>query len=308
MRRWGLNIRKGLLRLVMPALRFLPPRAASRLVAGIGQAEYRMFPGLRLRFDRAVERGGHHFGKRWDVAAVGKDLAGNQIRWRARDLLLDGLPDRRVEPLFEVSGREHLDQALAVGKGTILLGNHFGAHLMPAHWLARHGYPLRLYMERPRHVSRLLARQFDSEGPLGQRKLFISRRSDPAEAAGSILRAARVLKAGMVVLLACDVRWSGPHTVPAVFLGRSYTFSATWVALAALTGAPVVPVFCRMDASGAYQLEFLPHELVPDETIAQNQAGPWVQEALRRIEERVGCDPANSNDYFFWTDPAEAGF
>jgi KDO2-lipid IV(A) lauroyltransferase len=304
MRRRGLNIRKGLLRTIMPALRLLPPRAATRLVAAIGRVEYALLPGLRGHYDRAVARAGDDLGGRWDVAAVGRALAGNQIRWRARDLLLDGLDDRRVAPLFDVVGRDALDAALAEGRGVILLGNHFGAHLMPAHWLVRQGYPLRLFMERPRHVSRFLTRSFETDGPLGQRKLFISRRATPAEAAGSILRAARILKAGLIVNLAGDVRWAGPHTTPAVFLGRPYTFSSTWVALAAMSGAPVVPVFCRMEPSGAYRLEFLPPYHVPTGAAESPRACRWVQQALDVIADHVRRDPTNSNDYFFWPDSA----
>ena len=305
MRRRWLNIRKALLRAILPALRALPHRSASRIVAGIGRLEYSLVRRLRVRYDEAVGRGGHHLGCAWDVAAVGRELAGNQIRWRTRDLLLDGLPDERVAPLFHVSGREHLDAAMAGKRGVILLGNHFGAHLMPAHWLARNGYPLRLFMERPRHVSRFLTRQFDSEGPLGQRKLFISRKADPASAAGSILRAARILKAGMVINIAGDVRWPGPHSAPARFLGKTYNFSATWVALAALTGAPVVPVFCRINPDGTYHLEFLPAFSVPGDTPACGQTPRWVQGCLDAIEERVRLDPANSNDYFFWSEVGE---
>ncbi len=304
MRRRGLNLRKGLLRIILPALRALPPKAASRFVAGIGRLEYALLSNLKVRYDAATTHHSHHLGCRWDVPTVARELSGNHIRWRTRDLLLDGLNDGRVAPLFRVDGREALDEALAKHRGAILLGNHFGAHLMPAHWMVRQGYPLRLYMERPRHISKYLARQFETEGPLGQRKLFISRKNNPAEAAGSILRAARILKAGMVVNLACDVRWPGPHSLPARFLGREYQFSATWIALASLTGAPVVPVFCRMAPDGSYGLEFLPAFQVPPDAIASGSAAGRIQACLNVIEERIRSDPANSNEYFFWAEEA----
>jgi len=303
-RRRGLNLRKGLLRIILPALRALPPKSASRFVAGIGRLEYSLLSNLKLRYDAATSHHSHHLGCRWDVPAVARELSGNHIRWRTRDLLLDGLPDGRVAPLFHVNGREALDEALAIGKGAILLGNHFGAHLMPAHWMVRQKYPLRLYMERPRHISKFLTRQFETEGPLGQRKLFISRKGNPAEAAGSILRAARMLKAGMVVNLACDVRWPGPHSLPGRFLGHEYQFSATWIALASLTGAPVVPVFCRMEPDGSYGLEFLPAFQVSADAIASGGASGRVQACLDVIEDRIRADPANSNEYFFWGDEA----
>lgn len=301
MERRGLNIRKWFLRVILPALRKLPPRAATRVVSGIGQTEYRLFRGLRIRFDTAVERGRGYFGTHWSVGDVGRQLAGNHIRWRTRDQLLDALSDEQVNHLFRVTGLEHFEAAKAQGRGVILLGNHYGAHLMPAHWIVRQGQALRLYMERPHHVSRVLSREFDSDGPLGQKNLFISRKADPTEAARSIMRAARVLRAGIVVFLASDVRWSGPQTVPATFLGQEYTFSATWTALASLSGASVVPVFCHMTPDGTHDLEFLPWFSVPAGAGTDVKA-QLVQRSLRDIEERVARNPANSNDYLFWAE------
>ncbi len=304
MERRGLNIRKVLLGTILPILRKLPPRVASNMVAGIGRTEYTLLKGLRHRVDQAVLQGSHHFGKTWNVQEVGRALAGNQIRWRTRDRLLDGLPDNRVTPLFSVVGRDHLDEALGRKRGVVLLCNHFGSHMMPAHWLMREGYPLRLFMERPRHISKFLSRQFDTDGPTGQRKLFISRKATPNEAAGSIIRASRVLKSEMILMIAGDVRWSGPQNSPAEFLGRRHTFSNTWVKLAAMTGAPIVPVFCRIDDDGAYQLEFqAPYTISPGETDAE-QVANWVQRFLLTIETQVERYPANSNEYFFWAESA----
>jgi KDO2-lipid IV(A) lauroyltransferase len=302
MERRGLNIRKVLLGIILPALRRLPPRVASNMVAGIGRTEYALLKGLRHRVDQAVIQGSHHFGRSWDVAAVGRELAGNQIRWRTRDRLLDGLPDARVAQAFAVQGRDRLDAALAEGRGVILLCNHFGSHMMPAHWLLRERYPLRLYMERPRHISKFLARQFDTDGPTGQRKLFVSRKATPAEGASSVMRAARVIQAGMVLMIAGDVRWSGPQTSPAEFLGRRYSFSNTWVKLAAMTGAPVVPVFCRIGDDGSYLLDFHLPFSIPRGGPDPVQTAAWVQSYLTTIETYVERYPANSADYFFWAD------
>jgi phosphatidylinositol dimannoside acyltransferase len=302
MERRGLNIRKVLLGIVLPVLRRLPPRVASGVVAGIGRTEYSLLKGLRHRVDQAVLQGSHHFGRSWNLAEVGKELAGNQIRWRTRDRLLDGLSDERVAPLFSVGGRHRLDAAIAENRGVILLCNHFGSHMMPAHWLMREGYPLRLFMERPRHISKFLASHFDTDGPTGQRKLFISRKATPTEGASSIIRAARVLKAGMVLMIAGDVRWSGPQTSSALFLGRVYTFSNTWVKLAAMTGASIVPVFCRIDDTGAYQLEFEEPYKIPNGGSDPEEAAGWVQAFLKTIENQVERYPANSNEYFFWSE------
>lgn len=306
MERRGLNIRKVLLGTILPLLRKLPPRTASNLVAGIGRTEYALLSGLRHRVDAAVTHGRLHFGRDWDVARVGRELAGNQIRWRTRDRLLDGLPDDQVIPLFQVTGREHLDEALARGRGVILLCNHFGSHMMPAHWLTRMKYPLRLFMERPRHISRFLSREFDADGPTGQKKLFISRKASPSEAAGSIMRAMRVLNSGMILMIAGDVRWSGPQNSAATFLGRSYTFSNTWVKLAALNGAPVIRVFCRIEEDGAYALDFHPPYSIPRGNPDAEESASYVRDFLAAVEAEVARSPENSGEYFFWGEPADA--
>src|SRR4051794_6990467 len=119
-RRW-LNVRKFLLRRALPVLRVLPLPVASRVIAGIGRFEYRLLSGLRQGYQAAVERARATLGCHWDVPTVSLELAGNQVWWRTRDLLLDGVPKSRLEPMFVVSGRSILDEALGRGKGVILL-------------------------------------------------------------------------------------------------------------------------------------------------------------------------------------------
>jgi predicted LPLAT superfamily acyltransferase len=299
-----LNARKGLLQVLLPTLKRLPPRAAARVVGGLGRAEYAMNPGLRRRYDGATARAAAHFGIPWDAPDLARRLVGNELRWRVRDHLLDGRPDDQVEPLLTAAGRGHLDAALARGRGAVLLFNHFGAFLMPAHWLVRHGYRLRWLTERPRNVSRLLSRDFGEDGPDGQARLFMSRHADPAEGATSVRRAVRLLKSGWVVQIAGDVRWGGPRAAAARFLGRRYTFSTTWVTLAALSGAPVVPAFGMMREDGSCRVEFQGAFDVPPEA-ARGHAGEYVQAYLDRLEDRVRAHPDNSSDYFFWAETGE---
>ncbi|MBX6314994.1 MAG: lysophospholipid acyltransferase family protein [Isosphaeraceae bacterium] len=297
-----LNVRKGVMQWLLPPLRLLPPRTALRLVSALGRAEYALNPPMRRRYIAALSRGARHFGVAWDVHSLGGALAGNHLRWRARDLLLDGLSNAEAAPLFHIEGREHLDTALAKGRGVVLLFNHFGAFLMPAHWLIREGYPLRWFTERPRHVSKLVRRSFQTDGPLGQKKLFMSRKDGPAEGGIAIRSALRILRAGMIVQVAGDVRWTGPRTAPARFLGRTYTFTTTWITLAARTGAEVVPTFGIMDRDGTYRLEFLPAFTIPAEVVQTGDFSPWVQSYLHAIEERIRRYPDNSSDYLFWAE------
>jgi phosphatidylinositol dimannoside acyltransferase len=300
MERRGLNFRKNFLRVFLPIFRALPLPVASRFVSGIGRIEYRWSKSLRTSFHNAVSSGQSMLECDWDVPTVSRELAGNHVLWRTRDLLLDGVPDERAKDMFRVTGRDNIDAAIGLGRGCIVLASHFGAHLLPAHWLFRENFPVRFYMERPRHISRYMARHFDTSGPLGQDKLFISRQGVPADSASSILRATRAIKAGMLLYLAGDVRWTGQLTDSAQFLGRTMRFSTTWVALAAMTEAPVVMVFCRMEPDGRYHLEFRKSFQIPKDVAARGEVGRWVQHFMDTLEQQVRRYPANSNDYFFW--------
>jgi KDO2-lipid IV(A) lauroyltransferase len=302
MERRGLNIRKSFLKVVLPVFRALPLPVASRCVSGIGRLEYRLSPSVRHSFDHAVAQGQTILQGQWDLRSVSRELAGNHVLWRTRDMLLDGVPDRRALEMFKVEGREHVDAAAGQGRGLIVLANHFGAHLLPAHWLFRENFPVRFYMERPRHISRYMARHFQTDGPLGQDKLFISRQGVPADSASSILRAARAIKSGLLLYLAGDVRWTGKLTEVAEFMGRSLRFSTTWVVLAAMTGAPVVMVFCRMEPDGRYHIGFHPAFHVPKEAPERGETAVCAQHFLNILEEQVRRHPTNSNDYFFWSD------
>ncbi len=300
---WGIaNARKRLVQGLLPALKWLPPRHATRFVAALGQAEYCLSPPYHHRFAAAVRASGERIGAEWDVDATARRLAGNHARWHARDNFLDGLSDAQAERLLTVAGREHLEAAQAMGRGVVLLFNHYGPFLMPAHWLVRHGYPLRWFTERPRHISRMISATFATEGPLGQKELFVSRKLNPNEGGAAIRRAMRMLRSGLIVQLAGDVRWSGNRCAPGHFLGRDYRFTTTWVTLAARTGAPVLPVFSVMCPDGTCRVEFLPPECPPPEASEPEGAAPWVQANLDRVEAWVRRFPDNSLDYFFWSE------
>ena len=144
---------------------------------------------------------------------------------------------------------------LAAGQGAILVGSHLGAHIAGVHWLFRSGLPLRLLVQRPRHVSRELNRRFDQMGPHPQADLFLRRDLSPAAAFERVFRARASLLDGLAVYLNGDIPWTGPNTCPGTFLGRRQHFLAVWTELAILTGSPVFLVFCTHQPNGRFNLE-----------------------------------------------------
>jgi phosphatidylinositol dimannoside acyltransferase len=298
-RRWQVW-HKFWIRVVLPPLRLMPYRLAHLLLGLMGRLDLFLVPNQGKLYETAVRESAQRLGCDWDTGAVTRGLSRQTYLWRSRDLLLDRLTDARFDSLFRVSGLENLDGAFAREKGVILLASHFGSHVAISHWLFRHGYPLRWLGERPRLISDYMTRQFQTEGPLGQPGLFLSRKSTMTEGSSAILRAARVLEAGMILKLACDVRRSDAKTATVTFLGRQERFSTSWVNLAAMTGAPVVASFCRTDDSGTCHLEFHEPFTVPATAPRNGQATWWVQRAMNAIEEQVRKHPEHSNDYFFW--------
>ena len=294
------GLQKQTLRVLLPLLRHTPARVSAAVVDAMGWFNYMVVPGNRTDYGARITRGRHELGESWNNDVIARRYASGLVHWRTRDRLLDGLSDDQAIDRFQVEGRDHLDDAYASKRGVILLGNHFGTHLHPSHWLFRERYPLRLFMERPRNISKYLAGQLRTSGALGQERLFISRKSTPTEAAGSILRAMQILKAGMILQIASDVRWQGSHTAPGEFLGSTYLFSTTWVVLAAMTGAPVIPVFCRPDAAGRSLIEFQPSFRVPADAIRSGHAGDYVQRSLDNLVAQIRLHPDLSNDYFTW--------
>ncbi|MEI7921918.1 MAG: lysophospholipid acyltransferase family protein [Planctomycetota bacterium] len=299
-----MNFRKWIMaRIVVPVLRRFPISKATNFVEGFGRWEFDRVPELRKELITAVNLAKTQLGADWDVESVTRQLAGRLIRWNLRDVLVDGPSARRALETFDIIGQENFDAAMAEGKGVILLSNHFGGHILPAHWMLRKGINFRFLTERPRHVSKSLLKHFEQTGPLGQKELFISRKKSGNDGVSSIFRSLRLLKAKHVVLVACDVRWNDNQSVVGRFMGELWKFTPIWAILAQRSTAPVLPCYCSMLPDGRHLIEFGAVEHVaPGQSL---QAA--VQASLDRVECKVKQDPLNSNDYFLWaTDTSRA--
>ena len=136
---------------------------------------------------RALRRHGDALEADWPLEATWPALAANTARFLARDYPLDRQPDAEVLARFDVHGYGRLQSALDGGRGAILVGSHLGAHIAGVHWLYRRGVPLRLLVQRPRHVSHELNRRFDMGGPHPQSELFLRRDLTPCGAVERLL-------------------------------------------------------------------------------------------------------------------------
>ena len=203
--------------LLLPALRRLGPAGYdASLCAGPGLghdlAGKKSQAGARLRHAQEVLDLDGPIEAQWPA------LAANSARFLARDYGLDVASDEAVFGRFRVHGEEHLRSALSLGRGAILVGSHMGAHIAGLHWLFRSDLPVRALIQRPRHVSRELARRFDAaRGPHSQADVFL-RRDLPASArVERLIRARAALRDGLAIYLSGDIPWRGPNTQTRVF-------------------------------------------------------------------------------------------
>ena len=293
--RRALSWKSWFYRVLIPALRRLGPARADAALGGLGRLVVAGRPRLRRAVASGVARARDVLGADWDEAATRRALAGHLGRIAARDLPLDGLDDAALLDRFDAAGAGHLDAALARGRGAIVVGSHLGAHLPAMGWLDRQGAPLRLLVQRPKHVSAGLHRAFDRGGPRPQAGFTLRRAMTPAEAAARVLNARAALREGMIVYLGGDILWPGPNCRPGRFLGVDRTWLAVWADLAALTGAPVVFLFASHAPGGRYALT-----LDPPRAVTPGGEGDAVAAFLARLEAEIRRHPADAAAHLLW--------
>jgi len=281
----------------LPLLRWLGPARGDAALGRIGRAVAAVRPGMARRVAPRLAEARAALGADWDLAAIGPAVVANIPRYLARDYPLDSDDDARALARFDVDGASHLDDALARGRGVVLVGSHLGAHVAGLHWLHRRGVPVRMLVQRPGHVSRSLRARFDgeAEGPHPQAKMSLRRGLPTREAADRLLRAHAALRDGYAVYLNGDIPWPGRNARPGRLLGPTRPFLSVWADLAVLSRSPAVFVSCTHAPGGRYALEFAPPiDLAPgDEPRA-------VAAYFANLEAAIARDPAEAVAHLTW--------
>lgn len=166
------------------------------------------------------------------------------FHWSVRNYLdACTLPTLEADALLRrvtVHGLEHLDAALALGKGVVLFSAHLGPFNELVHWLALNGYPTTIPVEhlKDERLLKLLLQLRRSHGinflPLGG--------SAPLRALLSALRR------NEIVLLPADRAIEGPRTLKP-FFGTNAFLPLGPIHLAQRTGAALVGGFGWWDGA-----------------------------------------------------------
>jgi KDO2-lipid IV(A) lauroyltransferase len=186
--------------------------------------------------------------------------------------------ERRVA--IPVSGIEHLDGALATGKGVILLSAHLGNFFLLGTRLAMEGHRIHVLINHPRDGQ--FAKLMDDYRRQIRLETIHAR---PRQAA--ITEVSGVLKQGGIVIIIADEYRRGSG-VPATLFGRTVLARRGPAIFAARTGAAIVPacVFRQSDDSLKLvmepELELRRPGRTPEETGENTRIiTQWVERTVR---------------------------
>jgi KDO2-lipid IV(A) lauroyltransferase len=277
----------GSARLLLALLRALPRPLALRWMGGLGRTWARLG------------------GPRTDVAAINLAIAfPDESPASRRRILIESfavlaesvvdaaaiatLNDETSRQLVEVEGLEHLEGALAEGRGVILPTAHFGSFELFQTACAARGIP-----------ASVVHREQDNAG--FQRLLDEWRTGAGVEMLprGSAVRGVlRALRRGRVVGMPVDQDTPRKEGIFVPFFGRPACTQSAPARIAMKTGAPVVPGFLFRSADGVGRVVrfYPPLEMVP----AGDDRDAAVIENVRRMTAAVEEAVRTAPDHWYW--------
>jgi KDO2-lipid IV(A) lauroyltransferase len=204
-------------------------------------------------------------------------------RYWIESFRLPGLSPAKLEAGMSYEGMNHLDEALAGGKGAIMALPHLGGWDWGGAWMGSVGYPMTVVVEplEPPEVFEWFA---DFRRSLGLTIVPLGHDAGPA-----VLRA---LGANQPVGLLCDRDLHGDG-VPVEFFGEQTTLPAGPVTIALRTGAPLLPTAVYFEGSEGHRGVIRPPlplvrqgRLRADVAIGTQQLAGALEELIRAAPEQ----------------------
>lgn len=196
---------------------------------------------------------------------------------------------------WEHEGENVIREALAEGRGAILLAAHFGGWEAGAHLLERYDRPVNLVvLDREREAITRMMEQARRKHPFN----ILTADADPLRS----VEAAAALRRGEIVAMHGD-RDFGGLALEMDFLGARARFPAGAYLLGSVCAAPVVPVFVVRESLGNYRLLAGPVIQPPKLPRGDRESGlraclaPYV-EVLTDMVRRYPWQWANFYDYW----------
>jgi KDO2-lipid IV(A) lauroyltransferase len=213
----------------------IPLSGVYRLGTGLARL-VDMFPGRRKKI--AIANLHLVFGNRKgakEIEAIYRECLTRTITSFVESMKFCLIPHAQAKGIIEITGKEHLDEALKKGKGIIIAGLHLGNFPLLAAKLALEGYPIAVIIKNPRnkYLARLYTRMTDAVH-VG----FIDGRERRLAAQQSL----RLLRGGGIVYIIIDQNPPYPD-ITVDFFGYPVPSFKGPVVLAMRTGAVILPAF-----------------------------------------------------------------
>lgn len=289
-RRLLLSLRRAWRRSLFRALRRLAralanhPQATRAVGRFFGRLNYALRPGDRRR-DLANLRLALPGRQEAELSAIARESLRDASVGALEFLqLIDGAigAGQFLGPVA-AHGREHLDQALAGGRGVLGVGLHLGHFAKVPLWLAQAGYPVTIVIREARQVPPGF--YIAALERLGIEAIRVDR--DQA-AAPRVLDA---LRRGRVVMIYLDQGVKNDGGIQIEFLGKRVPMPAGPLVLARRARAPIVPVFLHPG-----EHDVLIHPPLPAPATTLHEDDPTLQALYRLAEAEIRAHPA----YWQW--------
>jgi KDO2-lipid IV(A) lauroyltransferase len=256
----------------------LPRRIGTALFAWFGAAAYRLMARSRGVALANLELVYGSTTPDTDIRRIARAAFKNLGRFAYDTARMRKTTPKTIQSIAGITGKEHLDRALARGKGVVALTGHVGNWELLGAYCALMGYPLTVLATGMKD-SRLNGLLLDVRRSTG---LKVVERSKGLPAA------MRCLKRGEMLGVLIDQDTS-VESVVVDFLGQPAKTPVGPIKLASRIGAPVVPMAMLMSDEGDYRVEVKEPITVGDNGSSLEQD---VEKCSKAIEEFIHRKPS----------------
>ncbi len=247
---------------IVPLLAFLPAPLAYGIACLRGDGRYWFDTDLRKRIMDNLEAVLGDQLSQVERARVARDFFRRQSCQDIDDMRIAGR-GRALARLVEIRGLEHIETALAKGKGAIICSAHFGSYNSCFSLIGACDFPITavgdwVYKSDPYMslLPRLIWRRASSEKRLirRRRRPNIEPREGEVKAAIEI---AKILRANELIAIPIDVPVSQNErlrAVPVEFLGRQILLLPGTASIAQYTGATLLVLVVHRSADWRHQV------------------------------------------------------
>ncbi|MHB8620085.1 MAG: lysophospholipid acyltransferase family protein [Chloroflexota bacterium] len=258
----------------------LPVRLQLGMADVVGELGWRLLPAMHRRVRENVRHilGPEACNRR--VEAVARHEWRNYIRYLRDFVALPHLSREQVRTVFQqVEGWEHVEDAMARGRGAVIVSAHFGNWDLAAAIMALH-YPLNVIVDSfsPPKLDRLINRARTS---IGVRIIPV---------ASSMRRTLSALRRNEAVAFLVDKPIPG-QGVTVNFFGRPSEIPGGAAFFALKARAPIVPAFVWRNADGKYAARVLPPFECEATGDLQHDMRAAMQRVMLAVEEMVRSRP-----------------